>query len=348
MAKYGVIVSNIGTPQSPEPKDVATYLKEFLMDKFVIDIPWLPRLFLVKGIIAPFRSKRSSKAYKKIWSKEGSPLLVETKAFASALAESLGSDYKVVVGMRYGEPSMKSAVSQLRDCQEIALFPQYPQYAESSTRSCREAFLAALDKSGWEGESTVVEPFYDDPEFVATLAERVQEVTGGPGLNQRFDHILFSYHGLPERHLTKIDPIGGHCANYKSCCENPGLALNTCYRAQAFRTSKALAKTLGLEENQFSVSFQSRLGKQVWIPPYTDIVFEDLVKQGVKRLAVVCPSFVADCLETLEEIAMEGQATFLEAGGESFSYIPCPNSHPGWVGGAAKLVNKALSFNQVD
>jgi len=341
MARYGVVVSNIGTPKSPKPKDVAKYLRQFLMDKYVIDVPWLARFVLVKGIIAPFRSRRSGKAYQKIWTDKGSPLLTNTVDFAKSLEAELGEDYKVVVGMRYGEPSMASALESLKSCESIALFPQYPQYAESSSRTCREAFFDTVQKQNYEGETKVIEPFFVDEYFVKSLVERVQDATEGKDVMSNYDHLLFSYHGLPERHLTKIDPIGGHCANYKTCCEKPGLALNTCYRAQAFATSRALAKALNLKPEDYSVSFQSRLGKQVWIPPYTDQVFEELAHKGVKRLGVICPSFVADCLETLEEIAMEGQETFLEAGGEAFTYIPCPNAHPTWVQGASELIQSS-------
>ena len=339
MAKYGVILANIGTPQSPETPDVRKYLKQFLMDKYVIDIPWPVRAGLVYGIIAPLRSKRSSKAYKKIWTDRGSPLLFHTQDYAKKLSQSLGEDFEVLVGMRYGQPSIDRAVEKLKACEKIVIFPQYPQYAESSSRSSLEAFARATSKGLLKEKTKSVPAFYSNATWLSSVEKNIGQVLD----NHPIDHVLFSYHGLPERHLTKIDPQKNHCANYQKCCENPGESLKTCYRAQAHHTTQALARRLGLSKDKFSMSFQSRLGKQVWIPPYTDKVLPELAQKGVKNLAVVCPSFVADCLETLEEIAMEGRETFQEAGGGEFHYIPCSNSDDLWVQAGTELIQQALA-----
>lgn len=329
MAKTAVILSNIGTPKSPEPRDVGVYLKEFLMDPFVIDKPWWFRTLLVKGIIVPFRKGRSSEAYKKVWTKEGSPLLVFTEALRVKMQEELGEDYKVILGMRYGEPSLKKAFEEAKDCEEVVLFPQFPQYAESSVRTCVE-----WSQRVGQRKLHVISPFYKEAHFIEAWVKQIQAQLAGFS----YDHILFSYHGLPERHLTKIDPTGNHCGNYPSCCEQSEKVVATCYRAQCLKTTQAIVGGLGLAQGQYSFSFQSRLGREPWIPPFTDHVLPKLASEGVKNLAVVCPSFTADCLETLEEIAIGGRETFVESGGQDFKFIPCLNAEPAWVKACAQMV----------
>lgn len=336
--KVGVIIANIGTPNSTSISDVRQYLREFLMDPFVIDISYWLRFILVQCIIAPFRSKKSAKAYKKIWTKEGSPLLVETRKFAKELQDELGSEFQVEVGMRYGQPSMKNACEALKNCESLVLFPQYPQYAESSTRSSIDRFHQLVKKMGHWQKSSVVPPFYKNQGYIKTIVNKLNKARE----KKPADYLLFSYHGLPERHLTKIDPQKNHCGHAPACCEDPGASLKCCYRAQARQTTEAIAKAMDLKKGEYGFSFQSRLGRQVWISPYTDKVLPELAGQH-KSIIVTCPSFVADCLETLEEIAMEAKQDFLEAGGENFTYVPCVNSDPDWVQSAKDLVVQSLS-----
>ncbi len=333
MAKVGVVFSNLGTPKSADPEAVGQYLGEFLMDPYVIQIPKIFRWILVKGIIVNFRKKKSAKNYQKVWTTQGSPLLVETEKAAKALQQKLGSDYKVVVGMRYGEPSFAQCKDQLKDCEEIVFFPQYPQYAASTVKTGLEAFFKVFAKE----KVRVIPPFFDHPEFVKAYASFLKEKWQESG----FDHLLMSFHGLPESHITKEDPTGSHCLKQKNCCERAhGEVLKFCYRAQCFKSAELIAKGAGLSPEQYSVSFQSRLGRQKWIEPYTEQMYGSLLRKGVKRLMVTCPGFPVDGLETLEEIAMTGRDNFLQQGGESFEFIPCLNDDPRWIEACAELVRK--------
>lgn len=331
MKKTGVIFLNLGTPRSPEPEDVGNYLGEFLMDRHVIQIPWLFRLLLVRGIIVPFRKKKSSLNYKKVWTTEGSPLLVETEKAARALSKKLGDAYKVVVAMRYQEPSLQTAVEQLRDCEKIVFFPQYPQFADSTTVTSEEAFLKIFNQFSYK----IVPPFYNHPEFIKAyhvfLQEQLKDLV--------VDHVLMSFHGLPESHITRHDSSQKHCLQSSNCCDNPSAEiLQRCYRAQCFASARGIAKVL---TQPYSVSFQSRLGRQKWIEPSTEETYSHLVQQGVKRLAVFCPGFPVDGLETLEEIAIAGRQQFLMAGGEEFHFLPCFNDHPAWIEACANIVSKS-------
>ncbi len=331
MSKIGVVVSNLGTPKSPHPDDVGKYLSEFLMDPYVIQIPHFFRFLLVRGIIAPFRKKKSAKNYQKVWTKEGSPLFVETVKTAKALQNLLGDAYQVVVGMRYGDPSFKNCQEQLKDCEKIIFFPQYPQYAESTFQTGIEHFYKFFAKD----QVRVIEPYYEDPHFLRAygifLKDKMKSV--------KRDHLLMSFHGLPESHLEKTDPTNQHCLKSSDCCEKAsGDILKTCYRAQCYRTAHGIAKELGLSRTDYSVSFQSRLGRQKWIEPYTEDRYGTLVEQGVRHLTVICPGFPVDGLETLEEIAMTGRQTFLDQGGESFTYLPCLNDDPNWIQACVEMI----------
>lgn len=333
MKQIGVLFANLGTPQAPQAGPVGRYLKEFLMDPYVIQIPLPFRWLLVKGIIAPFRAKKSALNYKKVWTPEGSPLLVETKRAVLSLSKVLGPDYKVVVGMRYGEPSFKQAKEELKNCQKIIFFPQYPQYAESTVQTSLRHFKKYFSEQKIE----TIPPYFNNPFFIQSyvdfLEKHLKEV--------EWDHLLMSFHGLPESHLYKTDPSGEHCLRSENCCEKASSqVLKTCYRAQCMVSGHQLASGLKLSRSQYTISFQSRLGRQKWIEPYTEEVYQKLVDRGVKKLAVACPGFPVDGLETLEEIAMTGRKTFLSAGGESFSYIPCLNSDPGWIAACSKIIKK--------
>ncbi|MCJ8275605.1 MAG: ferrochelatase [Bdellovibrionales bacterium] len=334
MEKVGVVFSNLGTPDSTSPKDVARYLREFLMDPHVITIPWPIRFLLVNGIIAPFRSKKSAKAYEKIWTPEGSPLRTWTLKTAKDLQASLGEKYKVSVAMRYGQPSYEQAKEELKDCEKVILFQQYPQFADSTTTTGEEHFNKVFDGIKTE----IISPYYDHQAFneayVSFLKKELETV--------EYDHLLMSFHGLPEDHLRKADPSKSHCLKVSNCCEKAqGDVLDKCYRAQCMASAKNLAQGLDLTTESYSVSFQSRLGRQKWIEPYTEDMYGELVRRGVKKLAVICPGFSVDGLETLEEIAMEGKHTFLEQGGEEFHYLPCLNNDPGWVAACAAIIQRA-------
>lgn len=323
--KRGILLANLGTPDSPAVADVRAYLGEFLMDRHVLDVPWPLRRLIVSAFILPFRPKNSAEAYASIWEPEGSPLLLESERLKHSMQAALGNATPVALGMRYGQPSLKQAVAELEQAgvEQVQLIALYPQHAASTRTTCIEAVQAVLPKSM---SLCVLPPFYDRPDYIRVLADTVR-----PALADGFDHLLLSYHGLPERHLTKADPTGSHCLANPECCTTPSPAHSTCYRHQVYETSRALAAALALREDQVSTSFQSRLGRLPWLTPYTDQTLEELPGKGVRRLVVACPAFVADNLETLEEIGIQGRETFLAAGGESLTLVPCLNAHPDWV-----------------
>jgi len=329
-AKTGVLLVNLGTPRSPATGDVRRYLREFLSDPRVIDRAAPLRWALVNGLIAPFRAPRSAAAYRAIWDDaSGSPLLAHGRTLREALARELGPGFEVELGMRYGEPSLAAALERLcaAGVSRIAVLPLFPQYASSSLGSAvaRLYELAAARTNVPQLE--VHGEFYDAAGFVAALAEiaRPRLAAFHP------DHVLFSYHGLPERHVRASDPSGRHCLASERCCEAIGGPNARCYRAQCIATTRALAGALGLAEGAFSTSFQSRLGRDPWIRPYTDLRLPELARAGVKRLAVLCPSFAADCLETLEEIGLRGREQWRAVGGEALELVPCANAHPAFV-----------------
>lgn len=326
----GVLLINLGTPRSPSTGDVRRYLREFLSDPRVIDLRAPLRFALVNAVIAPFRARRSAAAYRKIWDeKTGSPLLAHGRALREALARELGPGFEVELGMRYGEPSLAGALDRLcaAAVARIVVLPLFPQYASSSLGSAL-ARLYELAAARTNVPGLVVRgEFYDAQGFVAAAAEIAR-----PRLSAFHpDHVLFSYHGLPERHVRASDPSGGHCLVSASCCDAIGPANAHCYRAQCAGTTRALAGALGLAEGAFSLSFQSRLGRTPWIRPWTDVRLPELARAGAKRLAVLCPSFAADCLETLEEIGMRGREQWRAAGGEALELVPCVNAHPAFV-----------------
>ena len=333
---------NLGSPDSTAVKDVKRYLDEFLMDARVIDKPWLSRALLVKGIIVPFRAPKSAEAYKSIWTNEGSPLIVISKQLRDALAREV--DEPVAIAMRYGNPSPKASYDELLksnpDLEEVLLVPMYPHYAMSSYETAVEYAKEQHQKGGYRFKLTTIKPYYNNEDYIEALCESIRSHLQG-----EYDHILFSYHGVPERHIYKGDITGQHCLKVANCCETPSPAHKYCYRHQCLVTTKLVVERLGIPQSKWTMSFQSRLGREEWLKPYTAIMLEQLPKQGVKNLLVVCPAFVSDCLETLEEIAEEGKETFLHAGGESFEMIPCLNVHPLWVSALAKWVKEYASGN---
>ncbi len=318
---------NLGSPDSTEVKDVKRYLDQFLMDGRVIDSPWLLRAILVKGIIVPFRAPKSAEAYKTIWTKEGSPLVVLTRQLQQALQPQV--DAPVVVGMRYGNPSTADAFEELLrkepGLEEVLLVPLYPHYAMSSYETAVEHAMEIYRKKKYTFKIKTVPPFYNNPAYIDALSASI-----APYLQQEYDHILFSYHGVPARHIKKSDTTGSHCLQVNDCCAVASPAHATCYRHQVFTTTRLVTERLKIPANKYSLSFQSRLGKG-WLEPFTDIRLEQLPKEGVKKLLILCPAFVSDCLETLEEIAERGKESFLGAGGEAYTMIPCMNTQPLWV-----------------
>lgn len=336
----GVLVLQLGTPDAPDTASVRRYLKPFLLDPRVIDLPAPARHLLVRGVILPFRPRKSAEAYRAIWTAEGSPLRVLTTRFARALELSL--QVPVRVGMRYGNPSIEAALGELEalGCQRIVAFPQFPQHASATTGSALEALYRVAGARRNVPALTVVPPFFDDAGFIRAWAKVI-----APTLEkERPDRVLFSYHGLPERQLRACDPAGSHCLSRPDCCEARGRTFDVCYRAQCLATTKAIANELGLTEGRFETSFQSRLGRAKWIEPYTDARLGALSGEGVKRLMVVCPAFTTEGLETLEEIGLRGREQFLATGGEAFAMAPSLDDHPDWIEAAAAIVKRVAGM----
>jgi ferrochelatase len=325
-ADRAVLLVNLGSPDSPSVCDVRRYLGEFLMDGYVIDVPFLLRKLIVGGFILPFRPKRSAQTYRSIWTSAGSPLIVMSRRVHRLVADRL--DVPVELAMRYGNPSIRSTVERLvaGGAGRIFVVALYPHYAESTVRTSVEAVKRAVHEIGTDVALEFTRPYYDDPMYIDALAGSARGY-----LEKDYDHLLISYHGLPERHLRKADPTGAHCLSTGDCCTRPSKAHATCYRHQVLRTTELLAERLAIPKDKYSVSFQSRLGRDKWLEPFTIAEARRLGASGVKRLLVICPAFVSDCLETLEEIGMGVRDEFLAAGGESFEMIPCMNDHVKWI-----------------
>lgn len=341
MSKQAVLLVNLGSPNSPTKEDVKPYLDEFLMDKYVIDYPYIARAALVKGIILNTRPKNSAAAYQKIWWSEGSPLIVISKRVQQALQERLS--IPVGLGMRYGNPSIEFGLQELRennpDLEDVFVIPLYPQYAESTTRTVEEKTKEVVQKNGWKLNITFQPPFYTEQNYIAALGESIR-----PYLFD-FEHILFSYHGIPKRHVRKTDPTGNHCLQTESCCYKTNKqAQKYCYRHHCIETTNKVVEYLRLPKERYGISFQSRLGPDKWLEPFTDEVLEAYPSKGITSLAVVCPAFVSDCLETLEEIGMEGKEEFLAAGGKQFIQIPCLNDSTSWIDALELYVNQFRSI----
>ena len=336
-----VLLLNLGSPASPAVADVRRYLGEFLMDPYVLDTPWPVRRAIVSLAILPFRPRTSAAAYTSIWTADGSPLVHHSQALADALNATL--DVPVELAMRYGEPSIRRALERLRvrGATSLLLVPLYPQHADSTCTTSIAATRATMAQQGNWGALQVLPAFHADSAYLDAMAEVAQSAVTDA------DHVLFTYHGLPERHLRKADPTGAHCLAQPDCCTTPSIAHATCYRAQCFATTRGLVARLGLNEGRYSQSFQSRLGRIPWLRPYTDERLQQLPAEGVRKLAVLCPAFVADNLETLEEIGIRGRESFIHAGGESLTLAPCLNSHPSWVAALAALTQRAAATQPI-
>ena len=338
----GLLLVNLGTPDEPTAPAVRRYLRQFLSDPRVLDIHPVGRAALLNMVILPRRPAQSAAAYRKIWDPtRGSPLLFHSQDLAQQVGERLGAGWRVELAMRYGSPSIEAALERLRatGADEIVVLPLYPQYAASSTGSSLEE-VYRIAAARWNTPSiAAVPPFYDEESFIAAFA-----AVGRPVLErEKPDHVLFSFHGLPERHMRKSDESGRHCLASASCCDRVDGVNRNCYRAQCYATARALAAALALDEKGWSVSFQSRLGRTPWIRPYTDVVLDELAARGIKRLAVFCPAFVADCLETLEEIGIRAREQFRAAGGDDLFLVPSLNSSPGWVDAVVDLARRHAS-----
>ncbi|WP_426216564.1 ferrochelatase [Pseudomonas sp. DWRC2-2] len=337
MTDHALLLVNLGSPKSTSVADVRSYLNQFLMDPYVIDLPWPVRRLLVSLILIK-RPEQSAHAYASIWWDEGSPLVVLSRRLQQQMT-SQWTQGPVELAMRYGEPSIESVLTRLaaQGIRKVTLAPLYPQFADSTVTTVIEEAKRVVRDKKLSVQFSILQPFYDQPEYLDALAASVRSY-----VEQDYDHLLLSFHGLPERHLTKLDPTGQHCFKDADCCKNASPeVLKTCYRAQCFSVARDFAERLGLPEGKWSVAFQSRLGRAKWIEPYTEARLEALAQQGVKKLLVMCPAFVADCIETLEEIGDRGLEQFREAGGEELVLVPCLNDDPQWAQALNTLCERA-------
>jgi ferrochelatase len=339
MPKRAVLIANLGSPDSTSVPDVRRYLREFLGDGRVLDIAAPLRWLLLEGVILRTRPKRTAHAYAKVWTPGGSPLLVTSESVRAKLAEAVGAQAPVRAAMRYGNPSIPDVVASLvaGGFDEVLLFPQYPHYAMASWETVVARVREEAARQSARMRIACVQPFYADADYIEML-----HAVAAPYLATPHDHLLFSYHGIPERHLRKADSSHAHCTMFSECCTTASPAHATCYRHQCVRTTSEFARRAGLDPSRYSISYQSRLAGEPWLTPFTDFELVRLPKAGVRRLLVICPSFLADCLETLEEISMVGRESFLAAGGEHFEKIMCPNDHPVFIDFLANRVQKWL------
>ncbi len=336
--KTGVLLVNVGTPENPTPKGIRSFLRKFLMDPLVIDTPTIGRWILVNAIIIPKRSKIVASQYQTIWTKEGSPLLVQTVKLAKKIQNRLGDAYVVRVGMRYGPPSIGTALNEMieHSIARLILFPLYPQYSLASTESAILETEKQLKLKQVQLPIHIIPPFYNLECFLdgqATLLKTHLEINS-------YDRLLFSFHGLPEHQVKKTDLTHKVCFVDPNCCDQIVDCNRNCYRAQCFETARQLAKRIGLSDEKYSVCFQSRLGTRPWIKPYTDELYRTLPKLGFHKLLVICPSFVTDCLETLEEVKVRGKREFQKHGGKELMLVRCLNSAEDWVESISHLVRE--------
>jgi ferrochelatase len=337
MTEQALLLVNLGSPASTQVVDVRRYLNQFLMDPYVIDLPWPVRRLLVSLILIK-RPEQSAHAYASIWWPEGSPLVVLSQRLTDAV-RPYWTEGPVELAMRYGEPSIEQKLVKLagQGITQVTLAPLYPHFADSTVTTVVEEARRVIRERGLKIKLALLQPFFDQPEYLQALVDSAR-----PHLDQPFDHLLLSFHGLPERHLHKTDPTGSHCLKSEDCCQRAeGAVLASCYRAQCIQSAEAFARLAGLRPDQWSVSFQSRLGRAKWIEPYTETRLDELAKRGVKKLLVMCPAFVADCIETLEEIGDRGREQFTEAGGEDLQLVPCLNTHDEWVKALVTLCRRA-------
>lgn len=335
-SKKVALIVNLGSPDSPSVKDVRKYLDEFLMDERVIDMPYWKRALIVKGIILNFRPKKSAKAYQSIWWEEGSPLIVISQRLLAKVQSK--SDIPVYLGMRYGNPGIKEVIQSIKkenpSVEEILLIPLYPHYAMSSYETVVVKVEESIKEASLNCNLQVFPPFYNSKSYIDLLSESIK--ANNP---DDYDRVLFSYHGIPERHVKKSDPSGSHCLQVEDCCNVKNDCQKFCYRHQTKKMTDYVTDVLDLDEEKVAISYQSRLGRDPWLQPFTDVELENLPKKGIEKLLIVCPAFVSDCLETLEEIEEEGEEIFLEAGGKEFKMVPCLNDDDTWAALLAEWIN---------
>lgn len=338
--KKGILLSNLGSPSAPTPEALKVYLDQFLMDPYVIDLPYVLRSLLVRGIILRTRPKKSAHAYEIVWTPEGAPLVVTTNKLTQKVQKALGADYSVKFAMRYGEPSFQNVFDEFKSegISEVSLLPLYPQWAYASTGST-EAHIKELNHSVKIDKQ--LDPFADDPDFIQLWLKRF--VDSQIPKDSLKTHYLFSFHGIPERHIKKRTPDCGTCRFDKSCCLAAS-APKFCYRSLCEKTALGITRAMGLQESDYTVTFQSRLGLDPWLKPYTDKVIVELPKQGVERLVMFSPAFTADCLETIEELGVRAKEDFLESGGKEFTLVPCLNDGDDWASLLAQWVREEKYF----
>jgi len=336
MSRRGLLLVNLGTPEKPTLSAVRSYLREFLTDPRVIDIPLLARFFLVYLVIVPFRASKSLSAYLKVWQADGSPLLFYSQRFKDKLDKKIGDRYSIEIAMRYGKPSIKEALKKFKKIgiNDIQVVPLFPQYSTASWGSAAAKVLLEASK-GWNTPAlSFTPPFYSNGEYISAICENTK-----PFLEQyRYDKILISFHGLPERHIHKSDEMKGEC-NIADCCLSEEKEAPYCYRAHCFKTAKLIAKQLGIAEDHFQVCFQSRLGRSQWLTPYFDKIVETCLENEKRNLLIISPSFVSDCLETIEEVGITAKKAFLKSGGDRFDCVPALNDYDHWVEGFTKIIN---------
>jgi ferrochelatase len=338
VSKRTILLVNLGSPDSPSVGDVRRYLREFLMDGRVLDAPWPIRFGVVEGAILPRRPRQSAEAYEKIWTPEGSPLIVTSQRVQRALQARL--PVPVELAMRYRKPAIPDAIVRMAAAgiDECLVIPLFPHWAMSSFETAAERVKTVAARRAPRLRIEVQPPYYDHPEYLAALVASAR-----PHLADAWDHLLFSFHGIPERHLRKSDPTRAHCLKVPDCCETASPAHARCYRHQCLRTVAEFVRLAEIPTGKFSVAFQSRLGRDPWLKPYTDLELERLARSGTRRLLVICPAFVSDCLETLEEIRMRGAEAFVAAGGDALIQIPCLNEHPRWIAALEAMARPFLA-----
>ena len=329
MKNRAILLANLGSPDNPDIPSVRRYLNQFLMDPYVIQLPWLLRRLIVSLFVLPSRPKRSAKAYQSVWTDRGSPLIALSQDLLEAIQKQY--DIPIAISMRYGSPSIEFEILKLVQkpgIEEILFIPLYPHYAESTVATSISEAQRVIKKYGLNVKLLPFKPFYNKPEYINALVNSAAEYLAN---KDAYDHVLFSYHGLPESHITKADPTAAHCLKTKDCCKIPSPAHATCYRHQVMETTRLFIEKAGLTPEQYTMSFQSRLGRAKWLEPSTEETLKALAEKGIKKILVLCPAFITDCLETLEEIDIQGTNIFKTAGGESLTLVPCLNANKEWV-----------------
>ena len=340
--RTGLMIVNLGTPESTSTSDVRSYLREFLSDPHVFDLPPLRQWMLLNLVVLPFRPAQTAEAYRKVWTERGSPLMFHTLDLVAALRTAL-PEVPIEAAMRFGAPRYGDVIDSLvkqHGCSRIVVLPLFPQYSVATIGSAVEAIAGALgERLPAGGSAAVVPPYYDESWFLDSIA-----AVAAPTLESfRPDRVLFSYHGLPERHVRKADPTGSHCLTTSSCCETACEANRLCYRRHCTATTHGLVDRLGLVPGMWEQAFQSRVGREPWLRPYADERVRELARSGTRRLAVLCPSFVTDCVETVEEIGIRAAEDFRAHGGDELRLVPSLNAHPKWVEAVSAVAREAVA-----